>query len=50
VTGHDANHVEDVGDAYVLVCGCGWRSSASGTAVAIGQEWDQHRRAASDGN
>jgi hypothetical protein len=50
VSPHDHNVVEELGDDYVLVCGCGWRSSPSRTAADVGREWDQHRRAARDGN
>jgi hypothetical protein len=50
VSPHDVNVVEEVGDAYVLVCGCGWRSAASGRAAEVGREWDRHRSAAGDGN
>ena len=41
--GHDFERVELVGDRYVLVCECGWRSRHDESAAAIGEEWDRHR-------
>lgn len=39
---HEFDRVE-YDKSYVLVCSCGWRSSASELAGAVGEEWDHHR-------
>lgn len=50
MSGHERNVVEEHEEQYVLACGCGWRSAASPSAAHVGRQWDQHRRAAGDGN
>ena len=43
---HGFEKVEHDGERYVLVCRCGWRSSAQPSARVVGDEWDRHRAAA----
>ena len=40
---HDFERVELVAGGYVIVCECGWRTHADGSAEVIGEEWDAHR-------
>jgi hypothetical protein len=35
---------------YVVICTCGWSSSADTSAEAVGHEWDVHRELASARN
>lgn len=35
---------------YVIVCGCGWSSTANDSAEVVGNEFDEHLAAASATN
>ena len=43
---HLPARLEEVGEAYVLVCSCGWRSHARARAAEAGAEWDRHAETA----
>jgi hypothetical protein len=42
-TEHHCDAVEEVEGGYVLVCTCGWRSTADPSAATVGDLWDRHR-------
>jgi hypothetical protein len=39
---HGFDRLEHLDGRYVIVCECGWRSSAEESAEIVGNEWDEH--------